>query len=107
MMGPSGGGYESGSHRLVARQIGYSLLHEFTHVLHWADKEARGQNHPIWIAEGFATFSETSNIDNGHLVPLPNVRLARLQEAIRQNKMIPLRQFVKFDQNQYMNGILL
>ena len=41
-----------------ARQIGYSLVRTSSPTsLHWADQEARGQIHPIWIAEGFATFS--------------------------------------------------
>ena len=101
-------GYDPANHRLVALRIGNNtidramLTHEFTHALHWADQEAHGQDHPIWIAEGFATLSETSNIDSGHLVPLPNPRLVPLKHAIEHNKMIPLRQFIKFDQGQYM-----
>jgi predicted esterase/Flp pilus assembly protein TadD len=102
-----GGGYSSPDHRLVARQvgniIGFTVLtHEFTHALHWADQEARGQTHPIWIAEGFATFAETSRIENGHLVPLPNVRLFAIKNAIQKNNLIPLRQFIKLGQRQYM-----
>ena len=97
-----GGGYDSGSHRLIARQIGYSLTHEFTHGVHWADQEAHGQVHPMWIQEGLATFTESSDIESGHLIPLPNPRLGPLQDAIRKNKMIPLRKFVEFDQRQYM-----
>ena len=67
------------------------MIHEFTHALHWADQEARGQNHPIWIAEGFATLAETSEIENGHLVPLPNPRLNYLKKAVQSDKLIPLR----------------
>ena len=65
-------------------------------------RKPRGQNHPIWVAEGFATLAETSEIENGHLVPLPNPRLDYLKKAVPSNKLIPLRQFIKFDQGQYM-----
>ena len=104
MMGPSGGGYDSGSHRLVARQIGYSLVHEFTHVLHHADQDARGQIHPVWIAEGLATFSETSNRRTGvilgarcEMLALPGSR-----KPYGRTRSSRYGKFVSFDHNQYM-----
>ena len=39
-----------------------TLVHEYTHALHFADMEALGQSHPIWIIEGllfFPRFAET------------------------------------------------
>jgi len=59
--------------------MGSILTHEFTHALHFADQEGRGQEHPIWIAEGLATLFESSKLLGGHAVPQANYRLKRPQ----------------------------
>lgn len=97
-----GGFYEHGKRTLIAHQIGMVLFHEFTHAMHAADQDALGQHHPIWILEGYSTFYETSKLVDGHLVPVPNNRLAVLQAYAARNQTIPWRKFVKYEQPQYM-----
>ena len=42
-----GGFYSQASNMLIARTVGLTLVHEFTHALHRADQQGRGQSHPI------------------------------------------------------------
>jgi hypothetical protein len=68
--------------RLVARDTGQSLQHEFVHLIHYADMQRRGQLHPIWIQEGLASLYEDYTIrDDGHVEFHPNIRfnIARRQ----------------------------
>jgi tetratricopeptide (TPR) repeat protein len=55
-----------------------TMIHEFTHALHFADMEALDQRHPIWIVEGFGSLYEQCRILNdGTAVGLTNWRLNR------------------------------
>lgn len=60
-----GGMYQHPLRRLVARDIGASLRHEFFHALHYVDMERTRQRHPLWIQEGLATLYEEYEIDEG------------------------------------------
>src|SRR5690606_3106481 len=44
-----GGRYDHDTKRLIARDLGSTLRHEFLHVLHWRSMMHLGQRHPIWI----------------------------------------------------------
>ncbi|MCA9296513.1 MAG: PDZ domain-containing protein [Phycisphaerales bacterium] len=70
-----GGMYVHASRRLIARNIGDSLRHEFVHAMHFAHMERIGQKHPLWIQEGIAALYETySWADDGTIVFEPNDR---------------------------------
>lgn len=72
--------------RLVARDTGQSLTHEFVHLLHFADMERRNQRHPIWIQEGLASLYEDYTInEDGSVEFHPNIRfnIARKQVVSR------------------------
>ncbi len=64
-----------------------TMIHEFTHALHYADQEGLKQRHPIWIVEGFGSLFEQCRIlPDGKPVGLPNWRLTRhLRPALRSN----------------------
>ena len=97
-----GGGYNAPTHQLIATRMG-TVAHARVHARAALGRSgARGQNHPIWIAEGFATLAETSEVENGHLVPLPNPRLNYLKKAVQSDKLFPIAKFITFDQPQYM-----
>lgn len=59
-----GGTYARDEKRLVTRDLGPTLRHEFFHVLHWRDMDRMGQVHPIWVQEGMASLLEDVD-DNG------------------------------------------
>lgn len=76
------GVYLHGRRLLVSRDIGASMRHEFTHRMHWADMETRGQRHPMWIQEGLASLYEDYEWTAGGSVRfIPNIRhnIARKQ----------------------------
>jgi len=72
-----GGRYEHSVRRLIARNIGGSLRHEFVHALHYAHMEHLGLRtpHPIWIQEGLAALYEDCVADpSGDVRFLPSKR---------------------------------
>ena len=97
-----GGFYSQASNMLIARTVGLTLVHEFTHALHRADQEGRGQSHPIWMTEGLATLFESSRMVDGHAVPEPNGRLNALQRILRRKRQIPLAELLKSSHAKFM-----
>jgi len=97
-----GGFYAQGSNMLIARTVGLTLIHEFTHALHRADQDGRGQSHPIWLTEGLATLFESSRMVAGHAVPEHNGRLNALQRTIRRNRQVPLAELIKGSHAKFM-----
>lgn len=97
-----GGYYMNALHMLVAKTVGMTLHHEFTHALHFADQDALGQTHPIWITEGLASLFESSDIVDGHIKPVPNNRLNFLKGIVSQKRTIPWREMMKYNQLQFM-----
>ncbi|MFM7261584.1 MAG: TPR end-of-group domain-containing protein, partial [bacterium] len=69
------GMYLHDARRLVARDTGQSLQHEFVHLLHFAHMERTGQRHPIWIQEGLASLYENYTVRaDGSFEFIPNIR---------------------------------
>ena len=104
---PVGGYYSHGDHLLVARTVGMTLVHEFTHALHAADQEGIGQQHPIWVTEGLATLFESSSVEGGHAVPGPNRRANTIQDIVRRKKHVPWAKFFKYSHAEFMRGALV
>ena len=76
------GMYLHSARRLVSRDAGQSLQHEFVHLLHFAHMERTGQRHPIWVQEGLASLYEDYTLRaDGSIEFHPNVRfnIARRQ----------------------------
>ena len=97
------GFYNAQTNSLVASSIGMVLRHEFTHALHFGDQSARGQQHPIWILEGFATLFETSDYEGERLVPKDSRRLLSLQMQLKRNRIPPLKTLMEFTHPQFMS----
>ncbi|MDP6354570.1 MAG: PDZ domain-containing protein [Planctomycetota bacterium] len=77
------------------------ILHEFTHALHHADVNARGQAHPIWFIEGLGSLYETAELEEA-ILPKHSQRLAILQDAIKRKLSTPWAEFMKMSQPEYM-----
>lgn len=102
-----GGYYTHGQRMLVAGQIGMVLAHEFTHALHAADQDGRGQRHPIWIVEGLATLFESSRVVGGHVLPQPNHRLNLLQQLVAAKRTIPWKHFFNYTHAHFMKRVVV
>ncbi|MCX7702786.1 MAG: PDZ domain-containing protein [Planctomycetota bacterium] len=102
-----GGFYNHASRTLITPSIGGALIHEFTHALHFADMDARRQQHPSWIVEGFSTCFETSEVRDGKPCPKQNYRLSVVQQAVAAGNFIPLERFFRLNHQQYMQNASL
>jgi hypothetical protein len=70
-----GGIYQQAQRRLIARDIGSTMRHEFFHLMHYGHMERLGQRHRLWVQEGLASLYEDYEIDGeGAIRFLPNKR---------------------------------
>jgi tetratricopeptide (TPR) repeat protein len=72
-----------------------TMIHEFTHALHYADMSALKQSHPIWIIEGFGSLYEQCTIRGGGPIGRLNWRLPILQSAIGTQDYIGWERLMK------------
>ncbi|MFH1228070.1 MAG: PDZ domain-containing protein [Planctomycetota bacterium] len=97
-----GGYYAHHLKTLICRDTSYTLRHEFTHALHFADISARKQVHPIWITEGLSTCFEESELGYAKIVPKYNARIDQMKEFIKNGKAIPWDVLSKMNQKTFM-----
>ncbi|MGE0434865.1 MAG: PDZ domain-containing protein [Planctomycetota bacterium] len=97
-----GGFYHPGRKLLVAQDVGYPLMHEFTHAMHFADLDGREAEQNIWFLEGVATLFENAGIVDGMPRPLPNSRLVMAQYLQSQGQLVPWFEFMRMDAAAYM-----
>lgn len=103
-LGRIGGVFRRTDATIVARRVGMTCRHEFTHALHFADMEARAQRHPIWILEGFATLFETADLDGDRLRPTANDRLNALKFFLARDRLKPLATLLEIEQTGFMKA---
>jgi tetratricopeptide (TPR) repeat protein len=97
------GGYYNPTQRiLVARTLGTTLTHEFTHALHAADLAALGQKHPIWLTEGLATLFENSRLVDGRVEIRPSRRLYVLKRALKRDRLHSWRKLMSMSQKDFV-----
>jgi len=105
---PAIGGYYAHAFRLlVARTVGMTLTHEFTHALHAADQEGLHQEHPIWVTEGLATLFESCKIKDGNATPEPNRRLNYLKRLVARKQTVPWEKFVRWNHGDFMQQAIV
>ncbi|NQY92401.1 MAG: PDZ domain-containing protein [Deltaproteobacteria bacterium] len=98
-----GGMYEHHKHRLVARNIGGSLRHEFFHALHYGHMDRLQQSHELWIQEGMASLYEDYDLDdNGGIVFLPNSRHNITHSRARAGRLLKWEQLFELSDTQFM-----
>ncbi|MHC4989562.1 MAG: TPR end-of-group domain-containing protein [Planctomycetota bacterium] len=70
-----GGIYQHAQRRLIARDIGNALRHEFFHLMHYGHMERLAQAHRLWVQEGMASLYENYELsEDGDIRFLPNFR---------------------------------
>ncbi|MDA1261811.1 MAG: PDZ domain-containing protein [Planctomycetota bacterium] len=98
-----GGLYVHEDRRLVSRDTGATLRHEYTHLRHYGQMQRLQQRHPVWIQEGLATLFEDWQLGpSGELMILPNLRTNDAFDRIRQKNSIPWVDFFQLDSKSFM-----
>jgi len=98
-----GGYYRHGERMLVAKTVGMTTMHEFTHALHFGDQDGLGQRHPIWVVEGLATLYETAEVVDGRSAPMPNHRLNQIKLYAARGKTLPWKSLFGLSRRQFMS----
>jgi hypothetical protein len=97
------GMYVHAARRLVARDTGESLTHEFVHLLHYADMERRNQRHPIWMQEGLASLYESYAIkDDGSVEFIPNIRFNIARKQVLSKTARPWKELFALSADAFM-----
>jgi hypothetical protein len=99
-----GGMYDHGRRRLVSRDIGGSLRHEFFHAMHYGDMQRRNQAHPLWIQEGLATLYEDYELSkDGAIKFLPNDRQFIVKNRVKSGILTPWKKLFKLSAEEFMS----
>lgn len=98
-----GGAYEHDHKRLIARDLGATLRHEFFHILHWRDMDMRGQVHPVWIQEGLASLVEDMDppATGSTWSPAPSWRTNQIRNRAERNLLTPVEELTARDANLF------
>ncbi len=98
-----GGIYEHDRRRLIARDIGRSLRHEFVHALHHGHMERLGQPHRLWVQEGLAALYEDYLLQNdGSVRFLANERHNIIKRRERLGRTTRWRDLFSMPSDQFM-----
>lgn len=100
-----GGKYEHRQRRIIARDIGGTLRHEFVHALHYGHMERLGlkRPHPLWVQEGLATLYEDYVVENdGSFTFLPNIRHNIAQNLAKRNRLKPWNELFATSAKEFM-----
>lgn len=101
--GRIGGYYDKDNKRLVSRDIGPSLRHEFFHVLHWRHMARVGQTHPIWLQEGLACLLEdVDEGSNGTLTIRPSWRTNIAKRLAKMGALMPWERLFTMDHREFV-----
>lgn len=99
------GVYMHGKRMLVSRDIGSSMRHEFTHRLHWADMDRRGQRHAMWVQEGLAGLYEDYRWrEDGSIQFIPNIRHNIARRQVSANMDLSFDRLFRLDAESFLAG---
>lgn len=102
-----GGMYQHGLRRLVARDIGNSLRHEYFHALHYGHMEKLNQPHALWVQEGLACLYEDYDLsEDGTITYLPNDRQLVVKSRARAGRLPKWNEMFSLTAEQFMEKAL-
>lgn len=97
------GMYEHAQRRLVTRDIGQSLTHEFVHLMHWGHMDRLGQHHPMWVQEGLACLYEDYDLAaDGSISFRPNTRHNIARRQVLAAASMSWRQLFELSPREFM-----
>jgi hypothetical protein len=100
-----GGEYSHDQKQLVAMDLGSTWRHEFWHVLHWRDMDARGQRHPLWVMEGLCSLVEDVDAGpDGRMVPRPSWRTNMAKRIARAGALTPWEVLFAADRARFVGS---
>jgi hypothetical protein len=97
-----GGAYDQDTKRLVARDLGSTLRHEFMHVLHWRACSRVGQSHPVWLQEGLCSLVEDYDIVGGKLRPAPSYRTNTAKRLAKIGGLLPIATLTSMERDRFL-----
>jgi hypothetical protein len=98
-----GGIYDHDQRRLISRDLGPSLRHEFVHVLHHRRMMREGQRHAFWIQEGIASLVERlEEQPDGTLTTAPNWRINIARRLAEPRRLTPWERFFTLDSTTFV-----
>lgn len=100
--GAVGGEYDHSTKRLISRDLGSSLRHEFMHVLHWRHVTAAGQLHPVWVMEGLCSLVEDYDAGAEGWRPAPSWRTNISKRLERSGKLTPIAELAALPQERFI-----
>jgi hypothetical protein len=97
--------YIHAERRLVSRDIGASMRHEFSHLMHFGHMERLGQRHAFWIQEGLASLYEDYSInEDGSFTFRPNLRHNIARKQVERKVAISWDRLFTLDGKSFMAG---
>ncbi|MFG0283770.1 MAG: TPR end-of-group domain-containing protein [Phycisphaerales bacterium JB039] len=100
-----GGRYDHDSKRLIARDLGATLRHEFFHVLHWRDMMRLRQRHAIWIQEGLGCLVEDFDRQpDGTLRLTPSWRTNMAQRLASAGRLTDIEDLARMSHTQFLRS---
>ncbi|MBN8284156.1 PDZ domain-containing protein [Zoogloea sp.] len=97
-----GGAYDHDTKRLVARDLGSTLRHEFMHVLHWRMCVRAGQIHPVWLQEGLCSLVEDYDLKDGSLRPAPSYRTNTAKRLTKAGGLLTIAALTSLDRDHFI-----
>lgn len=98
------GMYLHSARRLVSRDAGQSLQHEFVHLMHFSHMERTGQRHPIWVQEGLASLYEDYTLRaDGSIEFHPNIRFNFARKQVTSRTARSWRELFELNGEQFMD----
>ena len=99
------GMYLHPARRLVSRDAGQSLQHEFVHLMHFAHMDRLGQRHPIWVQEGLASLYEDYTLRaDGSIEFHPNIRFNFARRQVTSKTARSWRELFALQPDAFMDG---
>jgi hypothetical protein len=97
------GRYDHDQRRLIARDAGSALRHEFFHLMHYGHMERLGVPHAWWVQEGLAALYEDYELDeDGAITFLPNERTIVMRNRLRSSRVLPWPELFEMPAERFM-----